>query len=152
MGLFVSLGLVVTSLAGVKLITLNTHADSRGKLTAIEGESELPFPIHRLFYVYDVTPGGERAGHAHPDTDQCLIAISGSLDVDVMNPNDTKQFHLNDPGVGLYVPAMLWVRLHNFTSGAVCLAAASTHYEPASVVRSWDDYVRIAGASEAAIQ
>ena len=143
---------MVTSLARVKLITLNTHADSRGKLTAIEGESELPFAIHRLFYVYDVIPGGERAGHAHPDTDQCLIAISGSLDVDVMNPKDNRQFHLNDPGVGLYVPAMLWVRLHNFTGGAVCLAAASTHYEPESVLRSWVEYLRIAGASEAAIQ
>lgn len=143
---------MVNELSRVQLISLKTHADPRGKLTAIESELDIPFAVQRLFYVYDVIPGGERAGHAHPDTEQCLIAISGALDVEVMSPNDTKQFRLDDPGVGLYVPPMLWVRLHNFTAGAVCLAAASTHYVPESVVRSWDEYRLRAGASEPAVE
>jgi hypothetical protein len=147
-GLFVSLGLVVTNLSRVRLISLSTHADPRGKLTAIEGESDIPFAIQRLFYVYDVIPGGERAGHAHPDTEQFLIAISGALDVSVMNATDTKQFRLDDPSVGVYVPPMLWVRMHNFTAGAVCIAAASTHYVPENVVRNWDEYRLRAGAYE----
>jgi hypothetical protein len=149
--LFVSLeGLVLTQISRVRLISLKTHTDSRGSLTAIEGESDIPFAIHRLFYVYGVLAGGERAGHAHPRTEQCLIAIHGALDVDVMSPTDTKQFRLDDPGVGLYVPSMLWVRLHGFTPGAVCLAAASTHYVPESVMRDWDEYRR--RASETAVE
>ena len=131
----------------VRLMSLKTHADPRGKLTAIEGASDLPFEIRRLFYVYDVAVGGERAAHAHPDTEQCLIAISGALDVEVKSPDASKEFHLTDPGVGLYVPPMLWVRLHNFTSGAVCLAAASTHYVPEDVLRDWDEYRRRAGVT-----
>ena len=131
----------MTDLSSVRLVTLNTHAVPRGRLTAIEGESEIPFPIRRIFYVYGVVAGDERGGHAHPDTEQLLIALSGSLDVDVMSPTTTRTFHLADPGIGLYVSEMLWVRLYNFTADAVCFAAASTHYTEGHVIRSWDDYV-----------
>lgn len=130
----------------VRLIQLNTHADSRGKLTAIEGDSDIPFEIRRLFYVHDVAPATARAAHAHPDTEQCLIAISGALDVEVRSPDSSTRFHLDDRAIGLYVPAMLWVTLDNFSSGAVCLGAASTHYVPGDVIRDWDAYLRLANA------
>lgn len=133
---------MLTDISRVRLIPLKTHTDPRGNLTAIEGESDLPFSIQRLFYVYGVTSGDERAGHAHPDTEQCLIAIHGALDVNVRSPQDERSFHLDDPRTGLYVPPMLWVRLYNFTPGAVCLAAASTHYEPERVLRDWGEYTR----------
>jgi hypothetical protein len=144
--------LVLTEMSRVRLIPLKTHADPRGKLTAIEGEADIPFAIQRLFYVYGVADGGDRAGHAHPDTEQCLIAISGALEVEVRSPNETKQFRLDDAGVGLYVPPMLWVTLSKFTPGGVCLAAASTHYVPADVIRDWDDYRRRAGDAGRAVK
>lgn len=142
-GLFASLGsLLKGNLSLVRLIRFNTHVDPRGALTAIEGETDVPFAIRRLFYVHRVAAGGDRAGHAHPDTDQVLIAISGALDVEVKDPDNSGSFRLDDPGVGLYVPPMVWVRLYNFTTGAVCLAAASTHYVPEAVLRDWEVYRR----------
>jgi hypothetical protein len=145
-------GQVLTEISRVRLIPLKTHTDPRGKLTAIEGETDIPFAIQRLFYVYGVVDGGDRAGHAHPDTEQCLIAISGGLDVEVRSPHETKQFRLGDAGVGLYVPPMLWVTLSKFTPGGVCLAAASTHYVPEDVIRDWDEYCRQAGQAPRAVQ
>lgn len=143
--------LVLTEMSRVRLIPLKTHADARGKLTAIEGETDIPFAIQRLFYVYGVADGGDRAGHAHPDTEQCLIAISGGLDVEVMSPSETKHFRLDEADVGLYVPPMLWVTLSKFTPGGVCLAAASTHYVPDDVIRDWDEYCRRAGDTVRAV-
>lgn len=134
--------ILLIDLSRVRLVVLNTHKDGRGRLTAVEGESEIPFPIHRIFYVYDVVEGDERGGHAHPATEQLLIALSGSLNVDVMSPTSSRAFHLDDPGVGLYLPAMVWVRLHNFSAGAVCFAAASTHYAAGEVIRDWDLYLQ----------
>jgi hypothetical protein len=145
-------GQVLTEISRVRLIPLKTHPDSRGKLTAIEGETDIPFAIQRLFYVYGVVDGGDRAGHAHPDTEQCLIAISGGLDVEVRSPNETKRFRLDDAGVGLYVPPMLWVTLSKFTPGGVCLAAASTHYVPEDVIRDWAEYCRQAGDSVSGVE
>ena len=132
----------VTDMSRVALVHLNTHTDERGRLTAVEGDSEIPFPIRRIFYVYNVQPDDERGGHAHPNTEQFLIAMAGSLDIDVMAPNTTKTFHLDDPSLGLYVPEMLWVRLYNFTPDAVCFAAANTHYAEEDVIREWEEYRR----------
>jgi hypothetical protein len=132
----------LTDLSQVKLVTLRTNVDARsGRLTAVEGESEIPFPIRRIFYVYDVAPGDERGGHAHPATEQFLIAFGGSLDIDISSPTATQSFHLDNPGLGLYLPEMLWVRLHHFSPGALCFAAASTHYAEGDVIRSWDEYL-----------
>ena len=133
----------MTDLSRVRLVPLNTNVDARsGRLTAVEGESEIPFMIHRIFYVYNVVEGDERGGHAHPGTEQFLIALGGSLNVDVMSPLEKQTFHLDDPAVGLYLPPMLWVRLYDFSAGAFCFVAASTHYAEGEVIRDWDLYIQ----------
>jgi|ERR1700682_270425 len=142
----------MNDISAVRWIELSTHSDSRGRLTAIEGESQVPFMIRRLFYVHDVVSGSERAAHAHPSTEQCLIAVSGALDVQVEDSTTTQTYHLDDPTVALYVPPLIWVRLQNFTSHAVCLVVASTHYEPATVIRDWDEYLLRARATKVALE
>lgn len=134
----------MSELSRTRIVPLTTNADTRGVLTAAEACGEIPFEIQRIFYVYRVQPPYERGGHAHPHTEQLLIAVSGSLTIDVMDPTTKKTYHLDDPGVGLYVPAMLWTRLYAFSPDAVCLAAASSHYVPGDVIRDWDQYVRLA--------
>jgi dTDP-4-dehydrorhamnose 3,5-epimerase-like enzyme len=138
-----------TDVPGVRWISLTTHSDSRGRLTAIEGESQIPFAIARLFYLYGVAPGAERAAHAHPSTEQCLIAVSGALEVRVADSTNATSYRLDDPTVGLYIPPMTWVTLQNFTPYAVCLAVASTHYEQATVIRDWNEYLARSAASKA---
>jgi hypothetical protein len=51
---------------------------------------------------------------------------------------------LDDPGVGLYLPAMTWAHLYEFTPETVCLALASTHYDPSKVIRNWAEYCALA--------
>ena len=110
----------------------------------MEGSSEIPFEIRRIFYVYGVQPNSERGGHAHPNTEQFLIAVAGSLTIDVASPAETQTYNLATPSLGLYVPEQLWVRLYDFSLDAVCLAAANTHYGEEDVIREWDEYVRFA--------
>lgn len=64
-----------------QIIDLPKIADPRGNLTFIEGNNHVPFPIERVYYLYDVPGGAERGGHAHKELRQLLIAISGSFDV-----------------------------------------------------------------------
>ena len=131
-------------LRGVRLVALNSSADPRGRLTAIEGVTDVPFEIARVFYVHDVEPGHERGGHAHPYTEQLLIGLGGGLSVDVCSPSERITYCLDDPTRGLYVPEMLWVRLYAFSPGGVCLAIASTHYANGDVIRDWNEYLRAA--------
>lgn len=120
-------------------IDLPSHTDPRGTLTAIEGSSTIPFEIRRVFYLTEVT--ADRAGHAHRDTQQVLIGVAGSLCVEVSDGSEFRSFRMHTSREGLYVPPMVFVRLKEFSSGAVLLALASTPYDPTKSIRSWDEYL-----------
>jgi len=133
------------TLARARTIELPTHRDPRGSLTAIEAGSDVPFDIHRIFYLYEVAEPYERGGHAHPNTEQLLICMHSSMRVDLMDGVSCETFTLARPNVGLYVPAMVWTRLYDFTPETVLVVAASTHYDEPTVIRQWDEYVERLG-------
>src|ERR1700744_6168103 len=108
-----------------RIIGLPKVADPRGNLTFIEGERHIPFDIKRVFYLYDVPGGADRGGHANKESHQVLIAMSGSFDVIVDDGASRQRYHLNRSYYGLYIPAMIWRELDNFSSGSVCLVLAS---------------------------
>jgi len=124
-----------------KLITLPQITDPRGNLTFIEENQTIPFEIQRVYYLYDVPGGSNRAGHAHKALQQVLIAISGSFDVHVDDGHEKKTFHLNRPYIGLYSAPMIWREIDNFSSGSVCLALASQHYDESDYYRDYQDFL-----------
>jgi hypothetical protein len=123
----------------VRWIDLHPCVDSRGTLTAIEGEQTIPFPIRRAYFMHGVT--ADRAGHAHRDTQQLVIPVAGSCEVGLSDGNTTKVFECCDPGKGLYIVPMLFIRLCNCSAGSVILVLASTHYDKSRSIRSWEEYL-----------
>lgn len=125
-----------------RVIELPKIANPRGNLTFIEGERHIPFAVRRVYYLYDV-PGGEtRGGHAHRRLQQFIVAMSGSFDVVVDDGFAQRAFSLNRSYYGLYLPAMVWRELVNFSSGSVCLVLASTPYEESDYIRDYDAFFR----------
>jgi dTDP-4-dehydrorhamnose 3,5-epimerase-like enzyme len=129
------------SLDDVRWIELPVRADPRGTLTFI-GHDEIPFSIARLFYVRDVPAGVERGGHAHRVTEQVVIAVNGSFNLDLTDGSSTRSFRLDAPTRGVYIPPMLWDRLYDFSPQAVCLVLVSTQYAESDYVRDWNAYLR----------
>lgn len=123
-----------------QLIALPPHHDVRGNLSVIEGGRDIPFDIKRVYYLYDVPGGSARAGHGHIELQQLFVAMSGSFDVIVDDGHDRKRVHLNRSYYGLYVPGMMWREVENFSSGAVCMVLASTHYDPNDYYRDYDEF------------
>lgn len=124
-----------------RIIDLPKITDPRGNLTFVEGSNHIPFDIKRVFYLYDV-PGGEmRAGHSNVQSEQFIVAMSGSFDVIVDDGFDKKKFHLNRAYYGLYLPTMVWREIDNFSSGAVCLVLTSTVYSANDYIRDYDQFV-----------
>jgi len=130
------------NLNNYKLIDLPKIADARGNLTFVEGGRHVPFDIKRIFYLYDVPGGADRAGHALKTCHQFLIAMSGSFDVVVDDGRNKARFHLNRSYYGFYIPRMTWRELDNFSSGSVCLVLASEYYDEADYYRVYSDFVR----------
>lgn len=124
---------------GVRWIDLPAVQDERGTLTAIEATQDIPFAIERIFYMHHIS--ADRGGHAHRDTDQVVIGISGRHVVEVKDAERSLRFVLDDPNKGLYLPRMTFVSLVEFSPGAVSLVLASTHYDRARSLRTFEDYL-----------
>jgi hypothetical protein len=127
------------TLCDVRWIALPHVPDERGVLTAIESGLDVPFEIRRIFFIRDVR--GERGGHAHRATRQLLVPIAGTFSVEVSDGSESASYSMHDPHRGLYLPPMTWVRLSEFTTRAICLVLADTHYADASYIRDWDEFV-----------
>jgi hypothetical protein len=125
-----------------KVIELPKISDPRGNLTFVEGGSQIPFDIQRVYYLYDVPGGAERGGHAHIGLSQLIIAMSGSFDVVLDDGRNKKRIHLNRSYQGLYVCPMIWRELDNFSSGSVCMVLASNKYDEEDYYRDYADFMR----------
>ena len=123
------------------IIDLPKHLDDRGNLSYIENVTHLPFTIRRVYWIYDV-PGGEaRGGHAYRNTEEFIVALSGSFDVVVDDGHGPKVFNLNRSYYGLYVPKGVWREIRNFSTNSVALEFASTDYDPADYIRNYDAFL-----------
>ena len=134
-----------TCIKDCRIITLKKHHHANGNLTAVNNGVELPFELKRTFYIYDVPGGAERGGHSHYTCQEFIIAISGSFDVTVDDGNDKYTFTLNRPNQGLLVAPGIWRTLQNFSSGSVCLALASHHFDEKDYVREYDQFLQLKG-------
>lgn len=118
-----------------KIIDLPKILDRRGNLSFLEGENHIPFEIKRTFWIYDVPGGEERGGHAYKETEEFIIALSGSFDVVLTDGKKKIIYNLNRSYYGLYVPKMMWRQMENFSTNSLALVLSSTHF-------SKDDYIR----------
>jgi WxcM-like, C-terminal len=128
---------------GCFITELPKIADPRGNLTFIEGGKHVPFEIQRVYYLYDVPGGAERAGHAHKELQQLFVAMSGSFDITLDDGYRKKCIHLNRSYYGLYVCPMIWRTIDNFSSGSVCMVLASTHYDESDYYRNYEGFLSV---------
>ncbi|WP_445628121.1 sugar 3,4-ketoisomerase [Nostoc sp. DSM 114167] len=125
-----------------QIINLEKILDPRGNLTFIEGNKHIPFEIKRVFYLYDVPGGSNRAGHSLKKCQQFLIAMSGSFDVIIDDGFQKQRYHLNRSYYGLYISPLMWREIDNFSSGSVCMALASELYEESDYYRDYQDFFK----------
>ena len=64
-----------------QIIQLPKLLDRRGNLSVIEQFNHVPFKIERAFLIYDVPGDSKRGGHAFYETQEFIVALSGSFDV-----------------------------------------------------------------------
>lgn len=111
--------------------------DPRGNLTFLQNPQHIPFEIERVFWTYDVPGGEKRGGHAYKEQKEIIIALSGSFDVIITNlDGTTDKFSLNRSYYGLYLPAMTWRHIENFSTNALSLHLSSKLYDASDYIRS----------------
>ena len=123
------------------LIHLPQLGDRNGHITVVNNNSEIPFIIKRIFYLYDIPGGESRGAHAHKNCHQFLISASGAFEVLLDDGNTKRQILLNRPNVGLHIPPGIWASEINFSSGSICLVLASHNYDESDYIRDYNEYL-----------
>ena len=124
-----------------KIINLPTFEDIRGSLSVVEIMNQCPFDIKRVFWTYDVPSKETRGEHSHKECSQFLVCLKGSLTVDTFQGEVKRNFKLDTPKIGLYIPPQIWSLQHEYTSDAVLLVLASELYDEKDYIRSYKHYL-----------
>lgn len=111
-----------------------------GNITAIEIDKNIPFHVERTFHIYDIPSGAERGMHAHKYCHELLIATTGSFEVDLDDGVNKRTVRLNSPRRALHIPPGIWASQKEYSSGATCLALASTKYDLKGYINSYEEF------------
>ncbi|MCM1542281.1 MAG: FdtA/QdtA family cupin domain-containing protein [Blautia sp.] len=129
-----------------KIIEFADLGDERGNLVVIEGDGmDIPFDIKRVFYIYGSDSTVIRGQHANRETEFLLVNVNGTSKVKVDNGMESAIIELNRPRMGLYLSAMLWKDMYDFSDDSVLLVLASRHYDEKEYIRDYDAYLQALG-------
>jgi oxalate decarboxylase/phosphoglucose isomerase-like protein (cupin superfamily) len=127
-----------------KMFHLPKILDERGNLSFVEEKNHIPFFIKRLFWIYDVPGGMCRGAHAFRNTEEFIIALSGSFDVILDDGmGNVTTFHLSRSYYGVYVPKMMWRVMDNFSTNSLALVLSSTEYKEEDYIFNYDEFQKL---------
>lgn len=124
------------------LCSLPRYLDDRGNLSYFENDNQIPFEIKRVHWIFDVPGGEERGGLAYKETEEFIVAASGSFDVIIDDGTNRQTIQLNRSYKGVYIPKGLWRAVENFSTNAVAIIAASTLYDEEDAIRDYKEFLR----------
>lgn len=129
---------------GVALIPFRRIDGEYGSLIVGEQPTELPFAAKRIFTLLDIPEGQVRGTHAHRECEQLLVCLAGSVTAVVDDGTTRRELVLDDPAVGLYMPAMTWGTQYRYSSDAVLLVLASDPYDPDDYIEDYAEFLALA--------
>lgn len=132
----------INNFAKIKILEFNSFGDERGRLVVCEGGYDIPFIPKRVFYIYESSNGVIRGNHANRQSEFVLINVAGNSKVKIKDGRGNELIYaLNRPHTGIYIPAMVWKEMYDFSKDSVLLCLASEHYNPDEYIRNYDAYV-----------
>ena len=125
-------------------IDLPKIEDRRGNLSFIEGGKHIPFDIKRAYWIYDVPGGQYRGGHAYRTQQEFIVALSGSFELQIRNKTgEMERYFLNRSYYGIYVPAMTWRQLTDFSTNSLALVLSSGAFDESDYIYDFAEYQKL---------
>ncbi len=130
----------------VKITTFNfpIRGDDRGSLVAIEESLDIPFPLRRVYYIFNTGHDCRRGSHAHHTLRQVLVCVHGSCKILLDDGQERAEVVLDQASRGLLVDRMIWHEMYDFSGDCVLLALASDLYDEGDYIRNYDEFAALA--------
>jgi len=122
----------------IKLVDFRVLGDERGSLIALESNNQIPFDIHRVYYLYGTKPGVARGFHAHKKLKQLAVCVKGSCRFVMDDGNNKQEVTLSTPDKGLLIDAMQWHEMYDFSDNCVLMVLANMPYDESDYIRDYD--------------
>jgi hypothetical protein len=117
----------------MKIINIKEIVEKRGSLAVVE-DSELPFKIKRVFWIYNIDNSIERGGHAHYKTTQLILAINGNCKIILDNGKKREEIMLDNKTKGLLVEPSYWHIMTDFSK---------EYYDPNDYIRDYKKFKEV---------
>ena len=130
---------------GCCIIEIPTVGDSRGQLAFAEARTCVPFPIERVFWIYEVPAEAQRGGHAHWTCAELVVAVRGAFTMVVDDGELRREVRMDSPSRGILIPAGVWCELCDFDPDTVLVAMASEPYDATGYVHEYERFKSLKG-------
>ncbi|MGI1944530.1 sugar 3,4-ketoisomerase [Shewanella glacialipiscicola] len=128
----------------IKLIPLQAHGDDRGSLIALEEGINIPFPVKRVYYLFNTKEGVRRGYHAHKTLKQVAIVVRGSCRFVLDDGKEKVEVLLDNPAKGLLIESFMWREMYDFSDDCVLMVLADQLYDESDYIRDYDDFIAYA--------
>ncbi len=112
-----------------KIINFKSFDTKNSNLVALQKDSNCPFEIKRVFYIFGVSENVVRGKHANKNSQFLLIALSGSCKIKVRYFQSEEIFCLDSPKKGLFLGKMLWKEMFDFSKDCILLVLSDCYYD-----------------------
>jgi dTDP-4-dehydrorhamnose 3,5-epimerase-like enzyme len=132
----------------IKLIQLQSHGDERGSLVSLEEQKNIPFPIKRVYYMFNTKDKVRRGFHAHKKLKQLAIVVKGYCRFMLDDGKEKIEILLDNPAQGLYIESFIWREMFDFSEDCVLMVLADSIYDEADYVRDYELFLKMVNGSE----
>lgn len=131
---------MLPSINALEVVKLPHHHEDNGDLVVMEGMTNIPFSIARVFVVR-APEGAIRGQHAHKMCSQFLTCPRGLVEVECTDGDQSTTIILDHPNVGLLVPPGIWSQQTYTVQGTALTVLCDRPYEADDYIREYQEFL-----------
>lgn len=121
------------------------YGENDGKLGTFEPPSIPGVQVNRIFYIFDVPAGEDRANHACMNSSIVFLAMAGSVLLSVETKEEKAEYLLDRKTIAVFAPQSSWIKAYNFSNDAVLVGLSDRRYADCQYLNDYDRYRRLMG-------
>tara|TARA_Y100000389_G_C17377810_1_gene472634 strand:- start:13 stop:426 length:414 start_codon:yes stop_codon:yes gene_type:complete len=112
------------------------------KIQDINQKIHVDFTINNLFYITDLNSLESRGKHANTNTEEILICIKGSFNLECFDGKNKYNYTLKEHDA-VYIPKMVWLDFNNFKECIILVLTSITPVIEKESIHDIDEFIKL---------
>lgn len=112
------------------------------KIQDINQRLHINFSINNLFYITDLNSLESRGKHANINTEEILICIKGSFNLECFDGKTKFNYTLKEHDA-IYIPKMVWLDFNNFKECIILVLTSITPVIEKDSIHDIDEFIQL---------